>query len=931
MAARRAPTEDETQLLTTDNTSARPSKDTARDSLSSVSTISLVLERINEQVPKLAQPRIAGQYTDDDGVDLGEKSTYDPEDVSQYYRTQPADRKARRVLWVLCVICCAGWVLALVLFITHGTYKHSSTKPHDPLATTIRGSGKKVTLDQVQSGFWSARKHGLKWIAGTDGEDGLLLERGGYGREDYLLVEDVRHRNDPQYSQILMKRNGFFIGNDFVSPSELWPSPDLKKVLAMAKWEHNWRHSFTGEYYVFDVETQTAEPLVPDEPHARIQLASWSPRSDSIVFTRDNNMYMRVLDSKKIIPITTDGGPDLFYGVPDWVYEEEVFAGNSATWWSQDAEYIAFLRTNESAVPTYPVQYFVSRPSGKTPAPGEENYPEVRDIKYPKAGASNPIVHLQFYDIAKGEVFTLEIENDFEDADRLITEVVWCGRGHKVLIRETNRESDLLKMVLMDVERRSGRTVRTQDVNALDGGWMEVSEDTTYIPADPGNGRAHDGYIDTVIHEGYDHLAYFTPLDNPEPKLITNGNWEVVNAPSAIDLKNNIVYFVATKESSIQRHVYYTSFTNDSTIQPLTDTSKEGYYDISFSKSAGYALLSYNGPGIPWQKIINTPSNAEEYEDTIEENKELAREASRYELPINIYQTVNIDGFELNLLERRPPHFDKKKRYPVLFYLYGGPGSQTVSKSFRVDFQSFIASNLGYIVVTLDGRGTGFLGRETRVKVRGDLGYWEAHDQIEAAKMWAKKRYVDADRIAIWGWSYGGFMTLKTLEQDGGRTFKYGMAVAPVTDWRFYGNKSIIEGKETLKPLSNLIADSIYTERYMHTPQNNPQGYDKSAISNTTALKENVRFLIMHGTGDDNVHVQNSLTLLDNLDLDGVENYDVHVFPDSDHSIYYHNANRIVYDKLTNWLINAFNGEWLRTENPKPIQISQIEAAALER
>ncbi|KAI6914556.1 putative dipeptidyl-aminopeptidase [Hortaea werneckii] len=165
--------------------------------------------------------------------------------------------------------------------------------------------------------------------------------------------------------------------------------------------------------------------------------------------------------------------------------------------------------------------------------------------------------------------------------------------------------------------------------------------------------------------------------------------------------------------------------------------------------------------------------------------------------------------------------------------------------------------------------------------------------------MWAAKKYVDAERIAIWGWSYGGFMTLKTLEQDAGETFKYGMAVAPVTDWRFY--------------------DSIYTERYMHMPQHNPDGYDNSTISNMTALSNNVRFLVMHGASDDNVHFQNTLSLLDKLDLANVRNYDVHIFPDSDHSIYFHNGNRVVYEKLRDWLINAFNGEWLRTEDPKPI------------
>jgi dipeptidyl aminopeptidase len=396
-------------------------------------------------------------------------------------------------------------------------------------------------------------------------------------------------------------------------------------------------------------------------------------------------------------------------------------------------------------------------------------------------------VKLNFYDVAKGEVFAVDIENDYPDKDRLITEVVWAGKDGKVLVRETNRESDTLKVVLIDVTKKSGKTVREVDVNAIDGGWFEVSEETTFVPSDPRNGRPHDGYIDTIIHEGYDHLAYFTPLDNPKPIILTSGKWEVVKAPSAVDLKKNIVYFVATKESPIQRHVY-SVFLNGTGFQAVTNTSKEAYYEVSFSTGAGYALLSNKGPEVPTQRIISTPSNPEQFDLMIEDNAGLAAMAQAYDLPVEIYSTVNIDGFELQVVERRPPDFDESKKYPVIFHLYNGPASQTVNKKFTVDFQAYMASNLGYLVVTVDGRGTGFSGRKTRCIIRGNIGHWEAHDQIETAKTWGQKKYVDASRMAIWGWSYGGFTTLKTLEVDGGRTFQYGMAVAPVTDWRFYGS-----------------------------------------------------------------------------------------------------------------------------------------------
>jgi dipeptidyl aminopeptidase len=587
------------------------------------------------------------------------------------------------------------------------------------------------------------------------------------------------------------------------------------------------------------------------------------------------------------------------------VYEEEVFGDRSATWWSDNGKYLAFLRTNETGVPEFPVPFFISKPSGKEPLEGEETYPEVQQIKYPRPGAHNPVVDLQFYDVDKDEVFSVTTEDQFADDDRIINNVLWAG--DKVIVKETNRVSDVLKVVLVDVVSRQGKTINSIDVGKIDGGWFEISNRMTYIPAHDAVGREFDGYIDVVIKDNFEHLAYFTPLDNPEPIMLTSGDWEVDDAPAAVDLAKNMVYFTATKESSIQRHVYSVKL-DGSFLKPLTNTSEEAYYSASFSAGAGFVLLSYAGPKVPYQKVISTESSDVVYEKVIEDNSALAKRAREYELPVLKYGELDLgDGVTVNYLERRPPHFDKNKKYPILFQQYSGPGSQSVTKRFAVDFQSYVASSLGYLVVTVDPRGTGFRGRKHRVIVRDQLGVIEAQDHIAAARHFASLKYVDASRLAIWGWSYGGFQTLKTLEQDAGQTFSYGMAVAPVTDWAFY--------------------DSIYTERYMRLPSDNAGGYAASRVQNATALGQNKRFLMMHGVSDDNVHFQNSLALLDQLDLDGVENYDVHVFPDSDHSIYFHNGNRIVYDKLRNWLINAFNGEWLKITNPKPNQQKKRDAA----
>ncbi|PLB38321.1 dipeptidyl aminopeptidase dapB [Aspergillus candidus] len=855
-------------------------------------------------IPGFAQKGEEGHGGGHTYRDMEEGDPDADEPFLQHPNKTASSSRARRIIWAVALLCVGAWVAALVGFLITGRPDKQSRVEAAELNTTVavagsQASGEPVTLSDVVGGRWYPRSHAISWIAGPKGEDGLLVEQGESSGGDYLRVVDIGDEKDPahiQKTRVLMKEAVVHVGDTAVYPSTTWPSPDLKKVLLLSSKEKNWRHSYTGLYWIFDVESQTAVPLDPSLPDARVQLAQWSPKSDAVVFSRDNNMYLRKLSSEKVIPITKDGGANLFYGVPDWVYEEEVLAGNSATWWSNDGNYVAFFRTNESAVPEYPVDYFLSRPSGKKPLPGLENYPEVRQIKYPKAGAPNPVVNLQFYDVQKSEVFPIEVNEDFADDDRIIIEIVWATASN-ALVRATNRESDIVKIFLIDTKSRTGKLVREEDIAGLDGGWVEPSQTTKFIPADPKNGRPHDGYVDTVVHEGYDHLAYFAPLDSKEPVMLTSGKWEVVDAPSAVDLRRGLVYFIAAKEAPTERHVYRVQL-DGSNLKPLTDTSNPGYYDVSFSDGAAYGLLSYKGPSIPWQSIISMEGEDTTTLKTIEKNPDLARMVNDHAMPTENYTEITVDGYKLQVVERLPPQFDPSAKYPVLFHLYGGPGSQTVDRKFKVDFQSYIASSLGYIVVTVDGRGTGYIGREARCAIRGNIGHYEARDQIMTAKAWGEKPYVDKTRMAIWGWSYGGFMTLKTLEKDAGETFQYGMAVAPVTDWRFY--------------------DSIYTERYMHTPEHNPSGYENATIADMAALKESTRFLVMHGASDDNVHLQNTLTLVDKLDLSSVDNYDLHFFPDSDHSIAFHNAHSMVYGRLSNWLVNAFNGEWNRIANPVP-------------
>lgn len=775
--------------LTRPRSPSSASKSSSDSGLSSSESAFLGLDESSKKHVEFADDQGADSYRDlEDGTNAG------PDEPFLGAPKKQGSTRTRRIFWLLGLLCVGGWVLAFILFLAKpnaGGYAASSTSSSSEAAESqASGStagdkvnGKPVALDDVLKSRWTPKDHAITWMPEENGEDGMFLEVGEPEGNGYLRLENVRNRGDKSAGKVLMETPFVHANGETFISTKFWPSPDMKKILLLSDYQKNWRHSYTGKYWIFDVETQSAEALDPGDSSTRVQLAHWSPNSDSIVFVRENNMFLRKLASDKVVPVTKDGGKDVFYGAPDWVYEEEVFGDNSVTWWSGDGKYIAFMRTNESAVPEYPVQYFLSRPSGEQPPKGEEHYPEVRHIKYPKAGAPNPTVGLQFYNVEKNEVFSVELPDDFPDDDRIIIEVLWAS-GAQAILRETNRESDIVKIFLIDAHAKSAKLVRVEDIAGLDGGWVEPARTTRFIPADPENGRPHDGYIDTVIHKGYDHLAYFAPLDNPDPIMLTTGEWEVVDAPSGLDLKHGLVYFIGTKEAPTQRHVYQVKL-DGSDLRPLTDTSEIGYYDVSFSSGAGYALISYEGPSVPWQSIIRTQDDS--YKEIIEDNPKIQALVDQYALPTKVFQNITVDGYTLQLVERRPPQFDPTKKYPVLFYLYNGPGSQYVNQKFTVDFQAYVASNLGYIVITLDGRGTGYTGRQIRCMTRGNLGHYEARDQIQAAKMWAAKDYVDETRMAIWGWSYGGYMTLKILEQDAGQTFQYGMSVAPVTDWHFYG------------------------------------------------------------------------------------------------------------------------------------------------
>lgn len=776
-------------------------------------------------------------------------------------------------------------------------FKNGSLQPHNISDNYARPSRKNIDFggkiplskDVYNDHILTPVTKNIQWIREPQS---MYHDQGTYvikqDLEDGGFKVVVKSMVDEDYEYTLVEESTFDYENITYHVGDFTASPDLKKVIIKSNETNSWRHSGFALYWILDVETKTVEPLYDSKN--KLSTVSWSPDSNNVAFIYKNNIYLKDIQHDKVTQVTSDGSEQVFNGKPDWVYEEEVFASDIVLWWSPNGEKFAFLRSDNSDVPEYKIPFYAQ--------PGFEQYPEFVNLKYPKAGFPNPIVDVLTYDISKNELSKHKLESTEITIDnRLITEVVWVGSS--LLVKTSNRASDLLEIFLVDET-----TVNLIRSSRAENSWFEITSNTVYVAKNESLGRMHDGYIDTVVVDGYNHLAYFSPPENPDGELLTQGKWEVTDGVEAFDHSTNHVYFMSTMKSSIERHLHSVDLldrTNDGLPYIKDITAKEGWYECSFSSGARFLFLSDKGPDIPSQRINDLKMQLNV--TTIEDNAELKDKLQKYLIPEIRYETIELEdesgeSFFVNAMETLPLNFDRLKKYPVLFYIYGGPGSQQVTKRWSVSFSSLIAAELDAIVVTIDGRGTGFnnlnykMGSQFKFIVRDKLGQYEPLDVISAGRVWSKRSYVDPERLAVWGWSYGGFLTLKTLETDiKDSVFSYGIAIAPVTDWRLY--------------------DTIYTERYLRTPQENPQGYETGSINQVENFAHVKRFFIGHGTGDDNVHIQHSFKLLDKFNLGEIENFEFMAFPNSNHSMHYHNGNKVVYDRILDFLKRAFDGKFI--------------------
>lgn len=734
--------------------------------------------------------------------------------------------------------------------------------PHQPLGNGSTLLNYNVTVGRPGSLSPSTRT--LSWVSSDN--DGEYIFEGADGSFVFENIATGEQRT--------------FLAADQIPADywDYWISSDYSRVLWAVNYTKQYRHSYFADYLIQDVESGETQSLVPGST-GDIQYAEWNPaKASQVAFVRGNNLF--VWNDGEISQITDNGGPDTFNGVPDWVYEEEIFGDRYTLWYSPDGEYIAYLSFDETGVETFTVPYYMDN---QKIAP---SYPRDLDIRYPKVGTKNPTVGFNLLNLADLKSTSLPIDA-FPEDDLVIGEVAWVTDEHdKVIYRAYNRVQDLEKLVTVDVEAGSSSVVRERDGT---DGWLDNNIAISYVGT-VGNysGSSETYYLDLSDESGWNHI-YLFPVNGGERIALTEGEWEVVSVLK-IDSKRGLVYYTSTEAHSTERHLYSVSY-NTLKKTPLVDDTVPAVWTASFSAGGSYYVLRYSGPDVPYQELYSL--NSTKPIRTIVDNKKLWDTLQTYKLPnITYLELEHPDGFTMNAALRLPANFSPDKKYPALLTPYGGPGSQEVSKAFEpLNWNAYISSDpeLEYITFTVDNRGTGYKGRDFRASVVSNLGDFEAQDQVWAAKELAKYPFVDAEKIGIWGWSYGGYLSSKVLELND-PAISLGLITAPVSDWRFY--------------------DSMYTERYMKTPTLNPGGYNKSAVHDTAGFKAVAGgFLVQHGTGDDNVHFQNSAALVDLLVGAGVspERMGVQWFTDSDHSIRYNGATQFLYKQLTKKLYEEKN------------------------
>ncbi|MXN92223.1 prolyl oligopeptidase family serine peptidase [Flavobacterium sp. Sd200] len=623
-------------------------------------------------------------------------------------------------------------------------------------------------------------------------------------------------------------------------------SHDEKKMLIANNSNPIFRHSFVADFYIYDVASKSLVKLSDN----KVMEPTFNADGSKVAYAKDNNLYVYDAIAKTTKQITTDGKKNaVINGITDWVYEEE-FAFVRAYEWNKAGDKIAYIRFDETDVPEFTMDVY-----------NQGLYPKQETFKYPKAGEKNATVSLHIYDLKSGtnKEIALGSYNDF-----YIPRIKWTNDAQTLSVQVINRHQNNLDLIFVDANSGTAKVV----LNEKDNAYVEVTDNLTFLN--------DNSFIWTSEKDGYNHIYHYSKTGKLLHQ-VTKGKWEVT-AYYGFDDKTGNIFYQSVENGSINRDVYRISINGKNKVRLTTQT---GTNEATFSPNFEYFINQYSSSTIATNYKLHSAKDGKLVKDIVS-NDLLMERLSKYDLPAKEFTTITTaKGHELNTWFIKPKDFDPAKKYPVLMYQYSGPGSQKVANTWNTsdDYWFYMLSQQGYIIACVDGRGTGFKGAAFKKVTYKELGKFEVEDQIDAAKVIAQYPYADASRIGIWGWSYGGFMSANCILK-GADVFKTAIAVAPVTNWRFY--------------------DSVYTERYLQTPQENPLGYDdNSPINHVSKLKGN--FLLVHGTADDNVHVQNSMLMIEAL-IQANKQFDWAIYPDKNHGIFGGYTRLQLYTKMTNFI-----------------------------
>ena len=704
------------------------------------------------------------------------------------------------------------------------------------LAQCVFAQEKMIQLEDI----WASRTFSPEWVWGINSmNDGIHYSSLNYGDKNVYITQYSYETGD-SISTIVDSKD-----LDGISFSDYSFSEDEKKVLLPTETESIYRYSTRSNYYVYDRETKIAEEL----SEGKQRLAQFSPDASKVAFVKENNIFIKDIINNTELQVTFDGEINkIINGATDWVYEEE-FAFDNGMQWNASGNKIAYYRFDEEKVPEFSMDLFT------------DLYPSQSQFKYPKAGETNSTIELFIYDLDSNKTIKANINSEEEF---YIPRIKWTLDENVLSVQRMNRHQNQLDFILVDAKDGSSQTIFTEN----DAAYIDVTDNLTFL---------NDGkyFIWTSEKSGYNHI-YLYNLKGKQVRQITKGNYDVTDF-YGIDESNNTVYFASSERSPMHRDVYAVQLNGKN---KKTLTNQIGTNSATFSTNYKYFINQYSNANTPYYfSLFDAKGNEVRM---LKDNSNLNNSLAEYALSQKeFFNFKTTEGIDLNGWMMKPHNFDETKQYPVFMYLYGGPGSQQVTDSWGgSNFLWYqMLTQQGYIVACVDNRGTGARGSEFKKCTYQQLGKLETEDQIEANRYLANLPYVDGSRIGIFGWSYGGYMSSLCLLK-GADEFKMAIAVAPVTNWRYY--------------------DSIYTERYMRTPQENASGYDdNSPINHVEKLKG--KYLLVHGSADDNVHYQNTMEMTNAL-VNANKQFDLFIYPNKNHGIYGGYTRLHLFTKMTNFI-----------------------------